>query len=297
MKKLSICIALVCICIHINAFEWPVQNVQSESIKSSFGQKRGTTISSSIIIESLPPKGEEEEFIPEVYSCDEGRILIKISDLDDDNDFFPSTLGQALIISHSDNIISIYGNLNHTPDNSFENSEKISKQTKLGTIAKTAWATTKDCLEFQLIDIKRSLAMNPRTILPRLEKEKSFPPVEIIVENKDGKRLDLNTNRAFLSGNYRFYQRRNELLVPQKSSISINGELVDEINFNEIYQKDNSVFILSTNKKLNTIDIYPDDKLLLLGEVRIQKGKSVITFENTSPLEEKRLVNYAVNIY
>lgn len=297
MKKIILSACIIISALSLQAFEWPVKNVKPESFKSYFAQNRGNTISSSIVIQTLPEKEEEETFIPEVINSEDGKVLVILTDFKDDNDFFPSTLGQAVIVSHEDNIISVYGNLESSVENAMNSAPKISKGTNLGIIADSAWTETTKSLEFKIIDTKNQIAVNPRILLPRVEKEKSFAPVEIIVENKDGKRFDLNTNRSFLSGNYKFYQKRNDTLTPLKSSISVNGELCDELNFSEIFQKNNEIFVSSNSKKYTDSELYPDSKLLLIGEARIAKGKSVITFENTSLLEEKRLVNYAVNIY
>lgn len=297
MKKTLISSFLIFSAISLQAFEWPVKNVNPESFKSYFAQNRGNNMSTSLIIQSSPEKDEEETFIPEVTSIEEGKILVILSDIKDDNDFFPSTLGQAVIISHEDNIISVYGNLESQVESNMTSAPFVSRGINLGIISNTGWNETPNSLELKIIDTKKQIAVNPRILLPRIEKEKTFAPAEIIVENKDGKRFDLNTNRSFLSGNYKFYQKRNETVTPLRSSISINGELSDELSFSEISQKNNQTFLTSKTKKYSDDDIYPDSKLLFIGEAKIAKGKSVITFENTSLLEEKRLVNYAINIY
>ncbi len=296
MKKLITPVFILFLALPLAAFEWPVKNIKAESFTSYFAQKRGNTISSSILIEPLPEK-TEEKIIPEVNACDEGNILIVISDYKEENDFFPSTLGQAVIISHDDNIISVYGNLALPEDTDFESAESVNHNTKLGEISNNAWTEYPDSLELKIIDTKKQIAVNPRILLPRIEKEKSFPPSEIIAENKDGKRFDLNTNKSFLSGNYKFYQKRNENLVPFQTSLTVNGELLDEFKFSEIIQKDNKVYLLGQNKNYSVDALYPDSKLFLIGETKIAKGKSILTFENINHLDEKRLINISVNVY
>lgn len=297
MKKSITTAILISLSLSAFAYDWPLSIIKPESIKSFFAQKRGSTISTSLLLEQIPEKGNEENNIPEVKACEKGKVLIVLSDFSDDNDFFPSTLGQAVLISHPDNMISVYGNLEKDIVNSFENADQVTSDTVLGTVGKTGWSDYNNTLELQIIDTKEAIAINPRLLLPRVEKEKSFPPAEIIAENKDGKRFDLNLNRSFLSGNYKFYQKRDENLVPLKVNISVNGELVDEIEFNRINQKNNEIFITGMNKKYSVMNLYPDDKLFLIGEARIAKGKSIITFENINSLGEKRLVNYQVNVY
>ena len=135
MKKIISFIALLSLSSVVFSFEWPVENISVKSIISFFGQLRGNTMSTSLVIEKPELKEDEEEAVQEVRSCETGRVLTYLYAFDDDNDFFPSTLGNAVIIEHEDNIISVYGNLAQTE---ISNSKTINPEVLSGAkIAQT----------------------------------------------------------------------------------------------------------------------------------------------------------------
>lgn len=301
-KKLWTTASVLGLSLSLWAFEWPVSNVTPEKLKTFFAQKRGSVFSSSLFIENSPEKGQEEDFKPEVHASENGKVLVLISDISDDNDFFPSTLGQAVILTHSDSVISVYGNLSKENSlfDSFESAPIVDEAQNLGLNGNTSWIeknSPNPSCEIKIIDTKKEIAINPRILLPRLEKEKSFAPSEIILENKDGKHFDLSAVKSFPAGNYKFYQKRNDALVPLKTSLNINGEIVDEINFASIIQNEDKLYLSGMNKKYETSVIYPDDKMFLSGETRLSKGKCIITIENTTNLGEKRMVNYNITVW
>ncbi len=85
---------IICCCILISnlifAFEWPHDNTEKVFLKSYFGQKRGNQISTSLIFAN-----------PEPVKCiEDGKVLIIMSDEQDDSYFFPSALGTCVIVSH-----------------------------------------------------------------------------------------------------------------------------------------------------------------------------------------------------
>ena len=98
MKKIFI-FCLQILSFYTFAFEWP----QEEKILSDsyFGQLRGNTISSSLIFANPS----------EIKASEEGDITIIIEEHNDDSDFFPSTLGNAVVVEHKDNILTVYGNI------------------------------------------------------------------------------------------------------------------------------------------------------------------------------------------
>ena len=83
------------------AFDWPKTEVTKDSYTSYFGQNRGGILSTSVIF-SEPS---------EIKAAESGYILAILTENEDDSDFFPSTLGTAVILAHEDNLLSVYGNI------------------------------------------------------------------------------------------------------------------------------------------------------------------------------------------
>ena len=215
MKKTAIiCAAIVAAYTAANAFEWPQeQQIQSDSFYSYFGQLRGDTISNSLIF-SDPS---------EIKAADNGCLTVIIKEYNDDTDFFPSTLGNAVIIAHSDNLMTVYGNIDaeSLPENLSETKE-ITTGTPLGISGNSAWQQGHSSLEFQVIDTKNNTAINPRILMPRIGKELPLYPSGIVLQNRNGRTFKIAEQNVIPAGFYRVYQKRQAVAVPYKTHISVN---------------------------------------------------------------------------
>src|SRR5574344_1070633 len=83
------------------AFDWPQAEIESDSFYSYFGQLRAGVISNSLIFHESS----------DIKSVDNGTIIALIGEHDGDQGWFNSPLGNAVIIAHKDNLLTIYGNL------------------------------------------------------------------------------------------------------------------------------------------------------------------------------------------
>ena len=91
MKKELLSTAFLLITSIAFCFDWPQADVTKDSFNSYFGQNRGGILSTSIIF------SEPEE----VRAAEDGYIIAVLTENSDDSDFFPSTLGTAVIIRKS----------------------------------------------------------------------------------------------------------------------------------------------------------------------------------------------------
>lgn len=297
MKKVFTVIALTSLAASLSAFDWPLDHIKTENLKSFFAQKRGNSVSSSLLIQKEEQKTPESE--PEkVKLSEDGKITAIINNIKDDNDFFPSTLGNALIVTHQDGILSVYGNLeeNSIPEE-FEDSPSLEKGAELGLSGLSAWTETGNTLELQILDSKNKTAINPRLLFSKIEKEGTFVPSDILVENKDGKKFELANVKGYQAGTYRFYQKRNDNLVPLKTVLLVNGQTADELNFDHLSQENSKVLISGSKKKYTGNVLYPPEKYIFMGEAKLTPGKLVLTFENYNHNGDKRMVNYNITVY
>ena len=83
------------------AFDWPQLETASDSFYSYFGQLRGGTIETSLIFKDSS----------DVKAADNGTIIATISEHNNDYGWFESTLGNAVIISHDNQLMTVYANL------------------------------------------------------------------------------------------------------------------------------------------------------------------------------------------
>ena len=286
MKKLLFFIVLL-FCGIAFGVEWPQDEYDDKAIVSYFGQNVSGRISTSIVFRDPA----------EVKAVKDGKILIIMSDFNDDSEFFPSTLGSSVILCHDDDLISVYSNLDTDSINEMTAGKDTVKEGEIiGTTGNSGWQNQRSSLEFQLIDNLKSTAINPKILLPRTENEVDYSLTGIMLQNKEGKLFDLRESKNFQSGQYKIYQTRNKIAVPYKTTITINGVLIDEISFDTVGQENGKLYVIG-KKKYNAEDLYPDDTLLLLGEAMLTPGRSTLGLSTFNFLGKTKQLNYVLSIY
>lgn len=289
MKKTAIiCAAIVAAYTAANAFEWPQeQQIQSDSFYSYFGQLRGDTISNSLIF-SDPS---------EIKAADNGCLTVIIKEYNDDTDFFPSTLGNAVIIAHSDNLMTVYGNIDaeSLPENLSETKE-ITTGTPLGISGNSAWQQGHSSLEFQVIDIKNNTAINPRILIPRVGLELPLYYGEVILQNKNGKQFKVATQNVIPSGIYRVYRKRQKIVAPYRTRVAINGTVVDQISYDVLMQSDLQLCAMGKKNYPKSV-LYPNEELQLMGETSLTPGKNSLQLTLADILGKEAHAVYILNVY
>ena len=217
--------------------------------------------------------------------------------MDDDNDFFPSTLGTAVILSHEDNLLSVYANLDSETLTVNDKTElKVDAGTTLGKCGNTGWQNGVTGLEFQILDTKNASAINPKILMSRTENEVALSLSGIYILNKNGDYFDLNAHKTFSSGLYKIFQKRNPIASPYKTTVTMNGIEFDQIGYDLIVQE-NGKTCVNGKKKYTSQDVYPDDKLQLLGEVMFTPGKTTLGLVVADILGNRKQLNYSVTVY
>lgn len=259
----------------------------SDSFYSYFGQLRGGTISTSLIFSNLS----------EIKAVDDGRLIAIISEHDDDSSFFPSALGNAVIIAHQDNLLTVYGNIDkETLPDSICNANTIHTGTVFGTSGNSGWQQGHSNLEFQVIDTKNNTAINPRVLMPRIGTELPLTLGNISLESKNNTRYDLSVQRTIPTGLYRVYRQRQSIAIPYRTRISVNGISVDEISYDLLIQDSNELCV--TGKKNYPIEVlYPDNNRQLLGEVSLTQGRNMLGITLVDILGKETTAAWTLNIY
>ena len=287
MKKTIFAAVIISLSVFLFGFEWPEEEVTTEAYGLYFSQNRGELFSTSQIF-SQPS---------DVHASEEGVVLAVITELEEDNDFFPSTLGTAIIVSHQDDLITVYGNLETEEVKVSSNGlQKVNAGQIIGQSGDTGWQQGKSNLEFQIIDKKNHTAINPKLLMPRLEEEIKLTLGGIIVQNKNGDQYELANHKNFQAGLHKIYCKRNDTAFPFKTSVAVNGVVLDEISYDTIYQEDSKLYV-SGKKKYSSSEIFPSEKLQLLGEVMFTSGKATLTLTVEDYLENRRQVNYNITVY
>ncbi len=239
MKKYTLFTLLLIASFNLFAYDWPQENVEQTSIKSYFGQKRGEAISTSLVFSD-----------PEPIKCiEDGKILIIMSDESDDSVFFPSTYGTSVILSHDDSLLSVYGNLDKEEvAKSIGEKSELSTGDIIGEPGNSGWQNGTSSLELQIIDTKKATAINPKILITRTNTELPLKLEGIVLESKSGTKVNVAYQRTIKSGLYKIYQKRNPVACPYKSTVAINGVVVDQISYDTINHENNRLYVSGKKK-------------------------------------------------
>lgn len=286
MKKIFTALILISAGLTAFCFDWPQVEVTKDSFNSYFGQNRGGILSTSVIF------SEPEE----VKAAEDGYVTAIITEYNDDSDFFPSTLGTAVIIAHNDDLVSVYGNLDaETLTLKNENEHTIDGGATIASSGNSGYQEKHGNLEFKIIDAKNKSAINPKVLMPRAEEEIPLSLSGIVIGSKNNDFYDINTYKTFSSGLYKVYFKRNPIASPYKTSISINGVIVDQLSYDMITQENNKLCIIG-KKKYTDADIFPNEDLQLLGEAMFTPGRVTLGLTISDILGNVKQLNYNIVI-
>lgn len=286
MKKNLTIILMICFSVSAFCFDWPQPEVTKNSFNSYFGQNRGGILSTSVIF-SVPDQ---------VKAAENGYITAILTENSDDSFFFPSTLGTAVIISHSDDLISVYGNLDEeTLTLKNEKEHTIDAGATIASSGNSGYQENNGNLEFMIIDAKNKSAINPKVLMPRAEEEIPLSLSGIIIVSKNNDYYDINTYKTYTSGLYKVYFKRNPVASPYKTSVSINGVIVDQLSYDMITQENNKLCIIG-KKKYTDSDIFPNEDLQLLGEAMFTPGRATLGLSISDMLGNVKQLNYNIII-
>ena len=286
MKKTLISTLLILTGLSAFCFDWPQAEVTKDSFNSYFGQNRGGTLSTSVIF------SEPEE----VKAAENGYITVILTENSDDSEFFPSTLGTAVILAHNDELISVYGNLDaETLTIKNEKEHTLDGGAIIASSGNSGYQENNSNLEFKIIDAKNKSAINPNVLMPRAEEELPLSLSGIIIVNKNNDYYDINTYKTYSSGLYKIYFKRNPIAAPYKTTVSINGVLVDQLSYDMITQENNKLCIIG-KKKYTASDVFPNNDLQLLGEAMFTPGKATLGLTISDMLGNVKQLNYNIVI-
>ena len=286
MKKTLISTLLILTGLSAFCFDWPQAEVTKDSFNSYFGQNRGGTLSTSVIF------SEPEE----VKAAENGYITVILTENSDDSEFFPSTLGTAVILAHNDELISVYGNLDaETLTIKNEKEHTLDGGAIIASSGNSGYQENNSNLEFKIIDAKNKSAINPNVLMPRAEEELPLSLSGIMIVNKNNDYFDINTYKTYSSGLYKIYFKRNPIAAPYKTTVSINGVLVDQLSYEMITQENNKLCI-NGKKKYTGSDVFPNNDLQLLGEAMFTPGKATLGLTISDMLGNVKQLNYNINI-
>lgn len=286
MKKISFLSALVLAPFFAFGFDWPQEEIMSDTFFTYFAHTRGGVINPSLVFSDSG----------EIKTSSKGTVTAVLSEHDEDSSLFESTLGNAVILVHDDSLMTVYANLNSDDQEKRYELSEVENATPLGTCGSSGWQEGNALLEFQVVDLKAKTLVNPRILMPRFGNELPLEILNLTAINKRGAEYNFDTNRRIASGTYFIYCSQQPVSMPYKTTILVNGAIADTITYDALVSIDGK---LCTNNKSNypSSVIYPDKKRQLLGEIAIPKGHNRITISVADILGKEKILTYSVEAY
>lgn len=282
MKKyfLSFLILFISFSNFLFGFDWPQDEIDKGAFASYFGQERGNIINKSLVFQFPQP----------IKAVETGKIVAIISEENDESVFFPSTLGNAVFLYHTDNLVSVYGNLDS------ESLTDITQKTlaageNFANSGNSAWQENQNGLELEILDIKNKTVINPKILMTHSDSEIPLELKNITLRNKNGDFFDLNYVKNLQSGIYKVYCKKNQIVTPFRTSVSINGIETDAIYFDTILMEKDRVCVNGQKNKYSNEDMYPDNEKQLLGEVSLTPGRSTLSISVKDILGNTKSLN------
>ncbi len=264
------------------AFDWPQEEIESDTFFTYFAHLRGGVISPSLVF-----SGSDQ-----IKAADEGVVTAVISE-HDESPLFESTLGNAVIVAHKDSLVTVYANLNADEQEQRATLTNVEQGTPLGTCGSSGWQEGNALLEFQVADLKAKTLINPRVLMPRFGNELELSITNLTAVNKKGKVFDFSTTKKLPAGTYKIYRDCQQRAMPYKTSVFVNGVLADSVTYDTLTSQNGKI---CTNGRIKypLTALYPDSKKQLAGEVSIPKGHTRITVTVTDILGKEKSLTYAV---
>ena len=85
--------------------------------------------------------------------------------------------------------------------------------------------------------------------------------------------------------------------MPYRTSITINGVVLDGIAFDTVGQENGKLYVIGEKEKYTVQDLYPDDTLILLGTLMLAPGRSTLGLTIQNFLGKTKHLDYILSIY
>jgi hypothetical protein len=247
----------------LSAFDWPQENVTALSFSSGFAQLRGNMLSGSLIF-SIPA---------EVRAADQGVVLAVIREPDDGSEGFYSPLGNAVIIDHNDDLLTVYGNLQTV--SLIPETMTIGAGGGIGVSGSSGWQTGQTGLELQVVDEKNEHLINPLVLMPRFGDERPPRLLAMAASNRQGETYRLADSSSFPAGVYILYHDFDQTALPYRVTVSLNGTDVETIAYDMMAERGGRLSVRG-KKYYTQEEIYPDARRMMLSEVTLLPGRNTI---------------------
>jgi hypothetical protein len=266
------------------AFEWPVPEPHPVRF---FGQRAFGVTERGVVLEKADS----------IRASGHGTLLIAMTQ-NRDMSGFPSTLGNAAVLSHDEGLMTIYGNL----DSVDRIAERKTVETGdiLANAGTSAWGRPGMAI-FQVVDREKRTVLNPLLLLPTLSDKKAPVIRNVVVVTASNQTWPLGSIKTLRQGKYKLFAEvpdnidgSSAELAPFRITIQVNGKEYSSIPFEILQEKTGELYLSDpdfTWKKL-----YVDQERMYLGELSLTRGRADISIIAKDAVGNERSVLFGLQI-
>ena len=283
-KRIVLAFFLIVVLVPAFSFEWPQLLFESDNFFSFFGEPRGNTYTNSIQFRKQAA----------VTAADSGTVLISMRTDTADMGWFPSTLGNAVILNHRNDMMTVYGNLDVIHIDS--ETADITEGNIIGESGSSGWQNGFCSLEFQVIDTKVKTIINPLILMPQATQKTTAPVIENLkATSETGSWNITNQGTKLNAGVYSLYIKQQPNGMTYKTSVAVNGAITETITYNMLKQDNNRLcFTGKRNYPFN--EIFPDKENQFLAEVILSKGKNTVSITVSDVFGNEKTATYSIEV-
>jgi len=268
----------------IFCFDWPQLVFETDNIFAFFGNPRDNTYTNSLLFRNHGA----------VTAADSGTVLIQLQTDTADMGWFPSTLGNAVILKHRNDIMTIYGNLQSISID--PETAELTEGNYIGESGSSGWQDGFSSLEFQVIDTKVKTVINPLILMPHTATSTRTPVIENLTAKSGSGQWTISSKGSKLSaGIYSLYINRQTSGMTYKTSVAINGAVTETITYDMLKQENNRLCF--SGKRSYTYDeIFIEENLQFIAEVILSKGHNTISITVSDVFGNDKTETYSLEV-
>lgn len=269
----------------LSALEWPVLEIKPLRF---FGQSIQNHIERGIVL--------DHEGI--IRASDDGMVLITLEESKGMHSF-PNALGNAVLLYHEDDLITIYANLSSL--DRIEEKVRVDSGSIIADSVSSGWGK-QNSFNFIVVDKKMKKILNPQMLLPPL-KDTKLPVIKNIsvISSQTKQNYALNTVKNLKQGKWQFYAEITDTIdsgpteyAPFRVSTIINGKEVSTIAY-EVLEEKGGVLMLQTAFTMAS-PLQREPNTIYIGEIELSRGRSDIIFIASDISGNERTLSYRLQI-
>jgi hypothetical protein len=266
------------------SFEWPQLTENTNSLFSWFGENRGSSFCSALIFSNAS----------QITASDNGHILAKLGTNAGEDGWFEGSLGNAVILSHKNEMDTVYGNLETIT--LLDTITDVKSGDLLGKSGNSGWQKGKSCLEFQVLDTKLDAIINPLLLLQKKDFENYFYITNLEAKNQNtGESYKLSYTNRIPAGIYTLYSDSEPKRMPYSLTVSINGIAVETTTYDTLTLNENHLCVKGKRPHSFT-EIYPEKDRFMVAEIILSHGKNTLSITTADSAKNEKTFWYQLEI-